>query len=137
MDIKITFPGKKRVEAEADGIIIATDQSEENGGDGSAPSPYTLFLASVGTCAGFYVLTFCQQRRIPTDNISLQQRTEFSTDQDGKRKLSKVSIEINIPKDFPRQYYNAIIKTAEQCAVKKTIMNPPLFEITTKVLNGS
>jgi hypothetical protein len=58
------------------------------------------------------------------------QRMEFAIDKDGKKKLSKVAIEITLPPGFPEKYRNAIIKTAGLCSVKKVIMDPPEFEIT-------
>ena len=133
MDITITFPGGKRVNAEVNGMVIPTDQPKLQGGDGSAPSPYLHFLASIGTCAGIYILSFCQERKIPTDNITLTQRLEYTTTAEGKSVLDTIAIDINVPPDFPEKYYNALIKVADQCAVKKTIMNPPKFAIKTVV----
>lgn len=132
MDITITFPGGKKVNAEVNDMVIPTDQPKLQGGDGTAPSPFAHFLASIGTCAGIYVLSFCQERKIPTDKITLTERLEYTTD-DGKSKLSKIVLEINVPPDFPEKYRNALIKVADQCAVKKTMMNPPQFEINTVV----
>lgn len=132
MDIIITFPGGKKVNAEVNGMVIPTDQPKLQGGDGSAPSPFVHFLASIGTCAGVYVLSFCQERKIPTDNITLTERLEYTTE-DGKSTLSKIILDINVPPDFPEKYHKALIKVADQCAVKKTMMNPPQFEITTVV----
>ena len=130
MEMKITFPGGEKVNAEINSRIIPTDQPGEGGGEGSAPSPFDYFLASLGTCAGIYVLSFCQQRQIATEGLSLTQRMEFAIAKDGKKKLSKVAIEITLPPGFPEKYRNAIIKTAGLCAVKKVIMDPPEFEIT-------
>ncbi|HEX9021398.1 MAG TPA: OsmC family protein [Nitrospirota bacterium] len=132
MDITITFPGGKKVNAEVSGMVIPTDQPKLQGGEGTAPSPFAHFLASIGTCAGIYVLSFCQERKIPTDNITLTERLEY-TSEDGKSKLSKIVLDINVPPGFPEKYRNALIKVADQCAVKKVIMNPPLFEIRTVV----
>jgi putative redox protein len=132
MDITITFPGGKKVNAEVNGMVIPTDQPKLQGGDNSAPSPFMHFLASIGTCAGIYVLSFCQERKIPTDRITLTERLEYITE-DGKSKLSKIVLDINVPPDFPEKYHKALIKVADQCAVKKTMMNPPLFEIKTVV----
>ncbi|MFW5740864.1 MAG: OsmC family protein, partial [Myxococcota bacterium] len=73
MEMQITFPGGKRVDATLLGRTIHTDQAKENGGDGTAPEPYMMFLASLGTCAGVYVLGFCQARDLPTEGISLVQ----------------------------------------------------------------
>jgi putative redox protein len=91
MEIKITFPGGEKVNAEINSRVIPTDQPVESGGTGTAPSPFDYFLASLGTCAGIYVLSFCQQRQIATEGLGLTQRMEFATTEDGKKKkpLSK------------------------------------------------
>jgi len=46
--------------------------------------------------------------------------------------LEKVDLEIQIPPDFPEKYRDSLIRSAELCAVKKTLENPPRFDITTK-----
>jgi len=133
MEIKITFPGGEKVNAEINSRIIPTDQPVESGGDGTAPSPFDYFLSSLGTCAGIYVLSFCQQRKIATEGLALTQRMEFATDEDGKKRLAKVAIEIDLPPGFPEKYRNAIVKTAGLCSVKKVLLDPPEFEITARV----
>lgn len=133
MEIKITFPGGKKVNADINGLVIKTDQPVKYGGEGSAPSPFEHFLASIGTCAGIFVLSFCQERKIPAEKISLVERLEYGTTPEGKPFLDKIVIEIIVPPDFPEKYHNALIKVADQCAVKKAIMDPPKFEVKTAV----
>ncbi len=113
--------------------LPAAAQPVEAGGEGSAPTPFDYFLASLGTCAGIYVLSFCQQREIATEGLALTQRMELATTGDGKKKLSKGAIEITLPPGFPEKYLNAVVKAAELCAVKKAIMDPPEFAITTRL----
>jgi putative redox protein len=133
VEITVKFPGGKRVDAEVNGLVIQTDQPKQDGGDGSAPSPFVHFLASIATCAGIFVLSFCQERKIETAEITLTQKLDYSKTDAGKTKLNKVILEINVPNDFPAKYYNALIKVAEQCSLKKAIMDPPQFEIKTIV----
>ncbi len=133
MDMQISFPGGKKVDAEYKGQTIRTDQPEIAGGEGSAPAPFDLFLASIGTCAGIYVLSFCQTRNIPTEAIKLIQRTERDAE---KKLITKISIEISLPPEFPEKYREAVVKSAEQCAVKKHILQAPEFEISTKTLDS-
>jgi ribosomal protein S12 methylthiotransferase accessory factor len=130
MEIKITFPGGKKVNAEMNSLIIPTDQPVEEGGDGTAPTPFIYFLASLGTCAGIYVLSFCQQRQIETEGLGLTQQMEFVPDDNGRKRLSRVTIDITLPPGFPEKYRNAIVKTAELCTVIKVIMDPQEFVIT-------
>jgi ribosomal protein S12 methylthiotransferase accessory factor len=128
MNMQITFPGGKRVDAILSGRTIPTDQSPQYGGEGSAPEPFAMFLASIGTCAGIYVLQFCRTRNIPTEGISLVQHHDFDP---ATHKLNNVRIEIRVPKDFPEKYRKAVERAADQCAVKRTIFDPPNFEIMT------
>lgn len=130
MKIRITFPGGEKVNAEMNGFVVPTDQPVTDGGEGTAPSPYDYFLASLGTCAGYYVMSFCKQRGIAVEGMSLSQQAEFTVGEDGKRRLSRVALEINLSPGFPEKYRNAVVKAAEVCAVKKAVMNPPEFAIT-------
>ena len=136
IEIKITFPGGKKVNAEFNGFIVRTDQPVKEGGENSAPAPYDYFLSSLGTCAGIYVLSFCQERKIPTGDISLVQRIEYGKREDGRTFIEKILLEIMVPPAFPEKYHKALIKVADQCAVKKTIMNPPPIEVKATVITG-
>jgi putative redox protein len=133
MDIRVRFPGGRKVDAELEDrdFVVRTDQSKLNGGDESAPAPYQLFLASIATCVGVTILSFCQSRNLPTDGIEIVQRQEY--DESGKR-LTKVKLSINAPASFPDRYRNALVRVAGLCSVKKAIADPPEFDIS---LNGA
>jgi putative redox protein len=128
MEMEITFPGGARVDASFNGLTIKTDQPVQGGGTGSAPTPFATFLASIGTCAGIYVLGFCRQRGLPTEGLKLVQRME--TDR-ATGMVGKIALDIQLPPGFPDKYKAAVIKSAEQCAVKKHLEHPPVFEVTT------
>ena len=130
MEMEITFPGGARVDASFGGLTVRTDQPVQGGGQGSAPTPFATFLASIGTCAGIYVLGFCQQRNIPTDGIKIVQR--MHTDQ-ATGLVGQIDLDIQLPPDFPEKYKTAVIRSAEQCAVKKHLEAPPKFNVTTSV----
>jgi putative redox protein len=131
MELTVTFPGNLRVDAHTGPFTIQTDQPAKAGGDGQAPTPFTLFLASIGTCAGIYVLGFCRQRGLSTEGIRIVQRIEGSTTKPGM--AGKISLDIEVPADFPEKYYDALVRAADQCAVKKHLENPPEFEVKTVV----
>lgn len=133
MEMKVTFPGGKRVQAAWDEFTVMTDQPPVAGGEGAAPTPFDYFLASLATCAGIYVLSFCQQRQIATDGLALSQQVAFAEDGDGRRRLAKVSMVIDLPPGFPEKYRGAIVRTAELCTVKKVLQNPPEFVIDTRM----
>jgi len=122
--IDIRFPGGKCVDATIDGRVIRTDQSTDHGGTGSAPEPFDLFLASLATCAGLYVLVFCQTRGIPTSDLRLEQEQVF---EDGK--LRRIVLRVLLPPGFPEKYVDAVRAAAAGCKVKKTLLAPPEVEV--------
>ena len=125
--MEIYFDGNKKVNARYNGNIIKTDQPLESGGEGSAPAPFDLFLASIGTCAGIYVKAFCDQRGIPSEEIRITQDMEYDFT---KRLISKVNLAIHLPESFPEKYKDAVINAANLCAVKKHLINAPALEVT-------
>lgn len=126
--MEITFDGGKIVTAHSHGHIIKTDQPLESGGQNCAPSPFELFLASIATCAGIYVKSFCDNRQIPAENIKIIQTTEYNKE---TGLPSSVKIDIQLPPDFPEKYTASVLHVAGLCKVKKSIANPPVFEIVT------
>jgi ribosomal protein S12 methylthiotransferase accessory factor len=128
MDMKITFPGGKKVNAEIDGFTHKTDQALISGGEESAPEPFSLFLSSIGTCTGIYVLRFCQERNIDTTGMKIIQSMDLNS---LSGMIDKIKLNIILPDGFPDKYRKAVIKAANLCSVKKHMENLPQFIITT------
>jgi putative redox protein len=126
--MEITFDGGKVVTAHSHGHIIKTDQPVDSGGGDTAAAPFELFLASIGTCAGIYVKSFCDNRQIPADKIKIIQTTEYNKE---TGLPSSLKLDIQLPPDFPEKYKASLVHVAGLCKVKKSIANPPAFEIIT------
>lgn len=128
MDIHITFPGGAKVDAAFGAHVVHTDQLPAHGGLGSAPEPYELFLASLASCAGVYILKFCEARHIPTQGIGVVQRHQFN---ERDHRLERVELELTLPASFPEKYRSAVAAAAASCRVKKTLLAPPEVVVTT------
>lgn len=131
MEMEVYFAGNKRVNARWNGHDIPTDQPARGGGDGTAPAPFDLFLASIGTCAGIYVKNFCDQRGLSTDNIKIIQKHRFNQK---TRLIDRITLEVELPEDFPEKYKEAVIKSANLCAVKRHLQESPELEVETKTV---
>ena len=127
MEMKIDFPGGARVDAHFGSFTVSTDQPPL----ASAPSPFELFLASIGTCAGIYVLGFCNQRNLPAEGIRIMERVHRDP---SSGMVGNIELEIQVPPSFPEKYRASLIRSAELCAVKKHLEKPPKFDITTRVM---
>ena len=129
-EIRVTLPGGSLVDAAFKGFTIRTDQPAYAGGTNTAPSPFDLFLVSLATCAGFYVLSFCQERKIPADGITLSMTMERPPK---SRLITRIAIAIALPASFPAKYKDAVVRAADQCTVKAHLAEPPAFAITASI----
>ena len=135
MEMIVDFPGGARVDAHFGEYTVKTDQPPMGGGEGSAPTPFAVFLASVATCAGIYVLGFCKQRGLPTDGVRVVQRLYAGPMSQGL--IERIELEIQVPDGFPEKYHEALVRSAGQCLVKRHFENPPEFDIHTAVVAAS
>ncbi len=127
MKMLIDFPGGSRVDAHFGPFTVATDQPPVS----SAPSPFEVFLSSIGTCAGIFVLGFCQQRNLPTEGMKIIESIDHNPE---TGMVEKIGLEIQVPKGFPEKYRDSLIHSAQLCTVKKHLEKPPRFDISTKVM---
>ena len=126
MDMTFTLLGGSRIDGEVGPFVVRTDQPP----DGIAPTPFLLFLSSIGACAAYYVQAFCQKRNIPVDDIRVVQRSDVGP----TGLVQRVHLTVELPPDFPEQYRAAVIRSAEQCTVKKHLEHPPAIDIQALVL---
>ncbi len=134
MDMIIYFRGGARGDAHFGPFVVPTDQPPTGGGQSSAPTPFATFLSTVGTCAGIYVLGFCRQRGIPTDDIRLVQRIAANP---LTGMVSEISVTIELPDSFPAKYVDAVVRAADQCAVKKHFEHPPVIRVDSVLRAGA
>jgi ribosomal protein S12 methylthiotransferase accessory factor len=127
MEMKVSFPGNLKVDAEFSGFTVETDQPVLAGGDGSAPAPFDLFLASLATCAGIFMLAFLKQRGLTTEGTGITMTVERDP---ARGMVSLVGFELHLPADFPEKYQAAIVRAVEQCSVKRHLHQPPDFKVT-------
>ncbi len=128
MDMEVYFPGDKKVFAKFGDFVVETDQPVRAGGDASAPTPFELFLASIATCAGVFVLEFLQKRGLSTEDAGVLLHAERDPE---THLVTTVSLQIKLPPDFPDKYNDAVIRAAEQCMVKRNLADPPRFHTST------
>ncbi|MBX7097038.1 MAG: OsmC family protein [Myxococcaceae bacterium] len=121
----VTLPGGRRVDVQVGAHVVHTDQPVSNGGDDTAPSPFELFLASLGACAGIFVQGFCAARKLPTEGIRLVETPSYGDD----GVLRTVSLRLELPAEFPERYREPLERVVSQCSVKKAIAAQPEISV--------
>ena len=129
MDIKVSFAGGKKINAEVNGKTIYTDQPRDEGGENTAPAPFEYLLASLATCAGYYVMSYLQARDLPIEGVQVIQRHSWN---EKSHRLENIELIIQVPADIPERHHRPLERAAASCSVKKLIQKPPPFEIRTE-----
>ena len=124
--VLVTFPGGKKVDARVRGMTVHTDQDEADGGDGTAPTPFDYFLASLAACSGIVALSFCQRKGISTAGLALEMDTDWNSE--GSR-IERITFRLTLPEHFPEDQRTAFQQRVESCLVKRHILNPPEFRM--------
>jgi ribosomal protein S12 methylthiotransferase accessory factor len=127
-EILVTLPGGRRVDARVRAHVVRTDQPKDNGGEDTAPSPFELFLASIGTCAGIFVQGFCAKRGLSTEGIRIVERPRTDPE---TGVLASVELEIEVPPTFPEKYRDALVRVVDGCSVKRAVLAGPKFGVRT------
>jgi ribosomal protein S12 methylthiotransferase accessory factor len=130
--LTVTIPRNRRVDVAVRGHLIHTDQPLDNGGEDSAPSPFELFLASIGACAGIFVQGFCAKRGIDPSGITITQDPVHRAD----GSLERVDLHVMVPPSFPEKYLTALVAVIDGCSVKKAIAAQPTFVTDVSVREG-
>ena len=115
--MKITFEGNKKVKVHVKNFDVWTDQPKEQGGDGSAPTPIDLFLASLGSCSGVFVLNFLKQHNLP-ESVYLTLDPVWKINENV---IDKINVVIHVPAGFPEKYEHALIEVAKRCLVARHV----------------
>ncbi len=126
MNLTVSFPGGKKVDVTFDAHTVHTDQPVSGGGEDTAPAPYDLFLASIASCAGIYIVGFCQGRGVDPSLVRLTQRVEFDPE---THLASKIDLDLELSPAFPEKYVQALVRVVDQCKVKKSMAAPPVFSV--------
>jgi ribosomal protein S12 methylthiotransferase accessory factor len=128
-ELRIVYGDNYRIDVAYKGFTVKTDQPVRDGGDGTAPSPFDLFLVSLAACAGYYALAFCKERKIPTEGLAVTMTTERG---EVSKMIDKISIVVDPPAGFPEKYRLALSKAVDHCTVKAHILRAPQFEVVVR-----
>ncbi len=128
-ELNVVFGDNYKINVAYKGFTVLTDQPVRDGGDGTAPSPFDYFLASLAACAGYYALAFCKERRLSTEGLGVTMTAERG---EASKMIDKVTVHVDLPQGFPEKYRLALTKAVDHCTVKAHILRAPQFEIVVR-----
>lgn len=133
MEVSAEFLGDARFEVHARQHRIICDQPTDNGGSDAGMTPPEFLLASLATCAAYYVAQYLTVRQSSADGMKVRvsaQKAQQPT------RLSSFLIEVLIPGLVEAQRA-PVLRAAKSCLVHNTLLNQPSIEIVVKAADGS
>jgi putative redox protein len=107
-----------RVTATVGNHKLTFDAPAEQGGTNAGPTPVELLVASVGTCMAIHIAKYCKAARLPYEGFGMHLDFELARD---PLRIGSITVDIELPDDFPRDRVVAVKRAAEQCTVKNTL----------------
>ena len=109
------------------GHRVVADAPKAMGGDGSGPTPVDLLAASLGACIGMYISRWCQQARVPYEGFEVE--VDYVHDREAHC-VSALTASIHMPKEFPDERREALLRVARGCTVHNTLCSLPKVEVS-------
>ena len=124
--MKVAYRGGKKFLVACRGQQLTVDQPANKEGTDAGMTPPELFIASIATCMGVYVVNYCKNANINANDMTLSISWEQAND---PARVSSITVDIDMPKISTHERDNAIVKVAEHCLVHNSITAPPQITI--------
>jgi uncharacterized OsmC-like protein len=125
-DTTVKYRSGVAFEVTARGHRLLCDQPFEAGGDDSGMTPPELMLASLATCAGYYIVQYLKVRNLPVDGLAVLTRAHKAQQ---PARLGAFQIVIHPPPGMGDRELAGIRRAAEKCLIHNTLLHPPSIEI--------
>ena len=126
--IEVKYLGGKKFLAQNRGHAITIDLPVTSGGKDEGVTPPELFIDSIASCVGVYVVAYCNSAGLNTEGLSIKVDWEKET----SRKpyyIKKIDIKINLPNAEVGLRKEALLKIAHFCMIHETLKKQPEVNI--------
>lgn len=124
--MEIVLEKGKKATAMFKGFRVSSDQPAAQGGEGSAPSPFDFFLASIALCSAGFAQAFFEKHGLPMDGVRMSMEPTVNE----KRVLERVVFKVHVPSSsFPAGREVELEQTIKRCYVSQNIKGAHLVEI--------
>lgn len=127
--MKIIYESGMRFIAETRGHRITADLPAEKGGTDQGMTPPELLAASLGTCIGVYVVSYCQSVGIDTTGLTVDVQSEMAA---SPARVGQMHAVVTVPGGIPEDRRSAVMKVAHNCLIHQTLCNMPDMTIELK-----
>ena len=126
MEVVVEHLGAVQFEIQARKHKIACDQPAENGGFDEGMTPPELFLAALGSCAGFYAAAYLKKKNLATEGTRVRVTADKIL---GPARLDNFQIHVETPIQLDEQTRLGVEGAVHHCLIHNTLLQPPKIAI--------
>jgi uncharacterized OsmC-like protein len=118
--ITTRYMGDMLFESQMGNHRLITDVPAAMGGSDRGPTPPQVFIASLGSCIGAFVASYCKHTEIDMQDMAIEVTFDKA---DNPTRLTNISVTINIPNGNGAcaQREEVLRRVAEHCPIHETI----------------
>jgi len=126
MEVTVEHLGAVQFAIKARQHSIVSDQPAENGGFDEGMTPPELFLASLGSCAGFYAAQYLKKKGLATEGTVVRVSADKAKD---PARLDNFKIEVDVPVAVDEAHRNGVEGAVHHCLIHNTLQHPPTITL--------
>lgn len=108
---------------------VVSDQPEEFGGFDEGMTPPELFLASLGSCAGYYAADYLKRHGLATEGTRVRVHADKVKN---PARVGNIRIEVDLPIDCEERDREGVDRAVHNCLIHNTLTHPPQMEIAVR-----
>jgi ribosomal protein S12 methylthiotransferase accessory factor len=113
-EIRLSIDGPGKVTAHFGDFVIRTDHPPDDEREERDPTPWSMFLASIGACAASFVAAAAQEEGIDPSSLRLVMRHDFRGD-------AGCALDVAIEIEGAGEARERLVAAANRCTVKHAI----------------
>lgn len=124
--LKVEYQGGRKFQVTSGANSFVIDLPKEKGGGGEGPNSTDVFISSLGSCVGVYIVFYCEKVGIDCSGMVIDIDYKMA---DNPRRVGEVDVKVSMSNAELGARKDAVLRTAQMCAVKNTFLNPPKIDI--------
>ena len=124
--ISITRKRGQDCEIQVRAHSVTSDLSTDDGGSDQGPSPSELLVGSLGACIVMMVQRYCARHEYSDGDVTASMTYELA---DSPKRISAITIDLEVPKDVPEDKIPVIQRVAEACPIHGTLQSAPEMDM--------
>lgn len=132
IEVTVKHTGNVGFTAESRGHVVVCDQPADNGGADEGMTPPEFFLASLGTCAGFYAAAYLKKKGLEREGLTVRVTADKAK---APARLEDFRIEVDVPGTLSEADVAGIDDAVHRCLIHNTLLHTPRIAI--EVMQGA